>query len=155
VAISDLDDAAQSFQRHALEKVADQGYRYHRFYRNKLVWSMPRKTAVNICLDKLYFVARSAFHMSDERKARILCDGHDLGAFAALCFADSKTPFFAGAKLSSMNASRISIWPRSYRSFASSWAMRWKAPEPIDGTADDTSGAVENAVADLSRGTSL
>jgi hypothetical protein len=27
-----------------------------------------------------------------------------------------------------MKASRISIWPRSYRSSTSSWAMRWKIP---------------------------
>jgi hypothetical protein len=71
---------------------------------------------------------RSAFHMSGDRKTRSVCDGQDLGAFAALCLADSKTPFFASAKQPSMNASRISIWPRSCRSSASSWAMRWKIP---------------------------
>jgi hypothetical protein len=73
-------------------------------------------------------MGRSAFHMSGDRKTRSVCDGQDLGAFAALCLADSKTPFFASAKQPSMNASRISIWPRSCRSSASSWAMRWKIP---------------------------
>ena len=98
------------------------------FIANKFVRSIVRKTAINCCLNKLYFMGRSAFHMSGDRKTTSVCDGQDLGAFAALCLADSKTPFFAGAKLPSMNASRISIWPRSYRSSTSSWAMRWKIP---------------------------
>jgi hypothetical protein len=38
----------------------------------------------------------------------------------------ARPPFFAGAKQPSMNASRISIWPRSYSSSTSSFAMRWK-----------------------------
>jgi hypothetical protein len=73
-------------------------------------------------------VRRSAFHVSGDRKTRSVCDGHDLGAFAALCLADSKTPFFAGAKLPSMNASRISIFPRLCRSSANSWTIRRKTP---------------------------
>jgi hypothetical protein len=73
-------------------------------------------------------MGRSAFNVSGDRKTSSVCDGHDLGAFAALCLADSKTPFFAGTKVPSMNASRISIPPRSYRSCASSWAMRRKTP---------------------------
>ncbi len=98
------------------------------FIANKLVRSIAGKTAVDGCLDKLYFMGRSTFHMSGDRKTKSVCNCQDLGAFAALCLADSKTPFFAGAKVPSMNASRISIWPRSYRSSTSSWAMRWKIP---------------------------
>ena len=98
------------------------------FVTHKLVRRIASKTAINSCLDKLYFMGRSAFHMSGDRKTTSVCDGQDLGAFAALCLADSKTPFFAGAKQPSMKASRISIWPRSYRSSTSSWAMRWKIP---------------------------
>ncbi len=75
-------------------------------------------------------MGRSAFHISGDRKTTSVCDCQDLGAFATLCLANSKTPFFAGAKLPSMNASRISIRPRSYRSSTSSWAMRWKIPWP-------------------------
>jgi hypothetical protein len=73
-------------------------------------------------------VGRSAFNVSGDRKTRYVCDRHDLGAFAALCLANSKTPFFAGTKLPSMNASRISMPPRSYRSSTSSMAMRLKTP---------------------------
>ena len=98
------------------------------FIANKLVRSISGKTTVDSCLNKLYFMGRSAFHVSGDRKTTSVCDCQDLGAFAALCLADSKTPFFAGAKQPSMNASRISIWPRSYRSSTSSWAMRWNIP---------------------------
>jgi hypothetical protein len=65
-------------------------------------------------------MGRSAFNVSGDRKTSSVCDGHDLGAFAALCLAGTKVP--------SMNSSRISIPPRSYRSCASSWAMRRKTP---------------------------
>ena len=98
------------------------------FIANKPIRRIPSKTTVDRCLNKPYFMGRSAFHVSGDRKTRSVCDGQDLGAFAALCLANSKTPFFAGAKQPSMNASRISIWPRSYRSSTSSWAMRWKIP---------------------------
>jgi hypothetical protein len=73
-------------------------------------------------------VGRSAFNVSGDRKTRYVRDRHDLGTLAALCLADSKTPFFAGTKLPSMNASRISMSPRSYRSSTSSFAMRRKTP---------------------------
>jgi hypothetical protein len=67
------------------------------FIANKLVRSIPSKTAVYSCLDKLYFMGRSAFHMSGDRKTTSVCDGHDLGAFAALCLADSR-PLFLPAR---------------------------------------------------------
>jgi hypothetical protein len=73
-------------------------------------------------------MGRSAFNVSGERKTSSVCDCHDLGALAALCLADSKTPFFAGTNVPSIKASRISIPPRSYRSCASSWAMSRKVP---------------------------
>jgi hypothetical protein len=76
---------------------------------NKLVRRIPGKTTGDSCPNKLYFMGRSAFKMSGDRKARSVCDDQDLGAFAALCFADSKIAFFAGGKQPSMKASRISI----------------------------------------------
>ena len=75
------------------------------FIANKLIRRIAGKTAVDGCLNKLYFMGRSAFHMSGDRKARSVCDCQDLGALAALCLANSKTPFFAGAKQPSMKAS--------------------------------------------------
>ena len=87
-----------------------------------------RKAAVDSLLNQLYFMGRSAFNVSGDRKTSSVRDCHDLGALATLCLADSKTPFFAGTKVPSIKASRISIPPRSYRSCASSWAMSWKTP---------------------------
>jgi len=98
------------------------------FIADKFVRCIPGKATVDCFLNELHLMGRSAFHVSGDRKTTSVCDCHDLGAFAALCLADSKTPFFAGAKQPSMKASRISIWPRSYRSSTSSWAMRWKMP---------------------------
>ncbi len=95
---------------------------------NQLVGCILGKTGVYGILNKLYLVGRSAFHVSGDRKTSSVCDCHDLGAFATLCLADSKTPFFAGAKLPSINASRISILPRSLRSSTSSMAMRRNTP---------------------------
>ena len=98
------------------------------FVADKLIRCIFCKAAVNGIFNKLHLVRRSAFNVSGDRKTRSVCDCHDLGAFATLCLADSKTPFFAGTKDPSIKASRISIPPRSYRSCASSWAMSRKVP---------------------------
>ena len=92
------------------------------------IWGIFGKATVDSRLNQLYFMGRSAFNVSGDRKTSSVCDCHDLGALAAFCLADSKTPFFAGTKVPSIKASRISIPPRSYRSCASSWAMSWKTP---------------------------
>jgi hypothetical protein len=73
---------------------------------NQLIRGILGKTAVYRIFDKPYLVGRSAFNVSG----------------------DSKTPFFAGAKLPSMNASVIAIFPRSFTSSTSSGAMRLKTP---------------------------
>jgi len=99
-----------------------------RLVANNFIRCILGKTAINGLLNKLHLMGRSTFHTSGDRKTRSVCDCHDLGAFATFCLADSKTPFFASAKLPSMNASRISILPRSYMSSASSWRIFWKTP---------------------------
>ena len=98
------------------------------FITNNLIRSIFGKTTIYRIFNQFHFMGRSAFNVSGDRNTSSVCDCHDLGAFATFCLADSKTPFFAGAKDPSMNASRISIWPRSYRSSASSWAIRLKTP---------------------------
>ena len=98
------------------------------FVANKFIRSILGKATVYGCFNQFHFVGRSAFNVSSDRNTRSVCDCHDLGAFAALCLADSKTPFFAGTKLPSIKASRISMPPLSYRSCASSWAMSLKVP---------------------------
>ena len=96
---------------------------------NNAIRSILCKVTVDGRLHQLYLMGRSALNVSGDRNTRSVCDGHDLGAFAALCLADSKTPFFAGTKVPSMKASRISIRPRSDRSSASSWTMRLNTPD--------------------------
>jgi hypothetical protein len=96
---------------------------------NNAVRSIMPKAAVNGRLNQLYLMGRSAFNVSGERNTSSLCDGHDLGALGTLCLADSKTSFFAGTKVPSLKALRISIPPRSDRSFANSWAMSRKTPD--------------------------
>ena len=87
-----------------------------------------QKTIVDRLLNQLYCMGRGACDMSGDRKTRSVCNCHDLSAFPAFRIADKTTPFFAGLKLPSMNVSRISIFPRSCRSSASSFRMRRKAP---------------------------
>lgn len=71
-----------------------------------------------------HFMRRSAGHVHDERKAAGVCPCHDLAAFAPLGFPNPSAPFWAGANVPSMNASRISIPPRSRRSSARAIRMR-------------------------------
>lgn len=99
-----------------------------RFVANQFIRCILGKATVYRRINQFHFVGRSAFNVSGDRKTRSVCNCHDLGTLAALCFANSKAPFFAGAKDPSMNASRISISPRSYRSSASSWTTRLKTP---------------------------
>jgi len=60
---------------------------------NNAVRSVMRKAAVNGRLNQLYLMGRSAFNVSGDWNTSSVCDVHDLGAFATLCLADSKTPF--------------------------------------------------------------
>ncbi len=74
---------------------------------NKTIRCIICEPAVDRRFNQFYFVGRSAFNVSGDRKTSSVCDGHDLGTFAALCLADSKTPFFAGTKVPSIKASRM------------------------------------------------
>src|ERR1700722_17568790 len=60
-----------------------------------------------------------AFDANEHWKTLAICHGHDLGSFAAFGFTNLQAPFFAGAKLASMKASRTSIAPLSFKSKAS------------------------------------
>jgi hypothetical protein len=95
---------------------------------NDPVRSVLGESVVYCRFNQNYLMGRSAFHVSGDRNTRSVCNCHDLGALAALCLADSKTPFFAGTKVPSMNASLMSIPPRSYRSCASSMTRCRKTP---------------------------
>ena len=69
-------------------------------------------------------VGRSTGHVRGARKTLGIRDRHELAPLAALGFADSRAPFFAGAKLPSMQRSSSLIPPRSY----SSWANASNTP---------------------------
>jgi hypothetical protein len=98
------------------------------FIADKPIGCILRKTTVYSRFNKFYLMGRSAFNVSGDRKTCSVCNCHDLGAFAALCLADSKPPFFASPKVPSIKASLVSIPPHSYRSCTSSWEMSRKVP---------------------------
>jgi hypothetical protein len=85
------------FNATLLEKLLIKAIAIIGFIANNLIRSIPGETTVDSCLDKFYFMERSAFHMSGDRKTISVYDGQDLGSFAALCLADSKT-FFLPAR---------------------------------------------------------
>ena len=91
-------------------------------------WKLIGKAPVQSRLDKRHFMRRRACHVKGERKTSSVCHCHDLGALAALCFTNGTTPFFAGANVPSMNASRRSSLPRSRKSSASASRMASKTP---------------------------
>ena len=69
--------------------------------------------------DEFCFMRRSAGHVHGERKTMAVCNCHDFAAFATLCRANSRAPFFAPLKLASMKDSLRSSFPRSRKSSAS------------------------------------
>ena len=78
--------------------------------------------------DEFCFMRRSAGHVHGERKTMTVCDCHDFAAFAALCRANSRAPFFAPLKLASMNDSLRSSFPRSRKSSASFCSKHVSSP---------------------------
>src|SRR3974390_1473007 len=78
--------------------------------------------------DEFCFMRRSAGHVHGERKTIAVCDCHDFAAFAALCRADTRAPFFAPLKLASMKDSLRSSFPRSRKSSASFCSKRVSSP---------------------------
>ncbi|WP_185702386.1 MULTISPECIES: hypothetical protein [unclassified Desulfovibrio] len=61
---------------------------------------------------------RRACHVKGERKTGSVCHCHDPGALAAPGFTNGTAPFFAGANVPSMKASRKSGLPRFRKSSA-------------------------------------
>jgi hypothetical protein len=89
--------------------------------------------------DELGLMRRSASNPHGDRKTMALRNCHDLGPFAAACWTNRTAPFFAPAKVASINVSARSSWPRASRSSASTrnastsvpshthcWNRRWQ-----------------------------
>ena len=75
-----------------------------------------------------HFMRRRACHVKGERKTGSVCHCHDLGALAALGFTNGTAPFFAGANVPSIKASRKSSLPRSRKSSARASKTASNAP---------------------------
>ena len=86
------------------------------------------KTPIQGRFNQRHLMRRRACHVYGERKTSSVCNCHDLGALAALCFTNGTTPFFAGANVPSIKASRKSSPPRSFRSSANTISTASKAP---------------------------
>ena len=86
------------------------------------------KSAIQSIFNQRYFMRRRACHVKGERKTSSVCHCHDLGALAALGFTNGTAPFFAGANVPSIKASRRSSLPRSRKSPAKASSSVSKAP---------------------------
>ena len=86
------------------------------------------KASVQGRFGQRHLMRRRACHVYGERNTSSVCHCHDLGALAALCFTNGTTPFFAGANVPSIKASRKSSFPRSFKSSASTISKASKAP---------------------------
>ena len=84
----------------------------------------PEEALLERRFNEFCFMRRSAGHVHGERKIMAVCDCHDFAAFAALCRADTRAPFFAPLKLASMKDSLRLSFPRSRKSSASFCSKR-------------------------------
>ena len=80
---------------------------------NKAIGCVLEKAIVDRLFDERDFVRRSTGNPCGDRKTMAVCDCHDLGPLAALGLPDGGPPFLAPAKVPSMNASLMSMPPRS------------------------------------------
>ena len=92
-------------------------------------WFGSRETLLDGDFDEFRFMRRSAGDAAGDRKTMAVCDRHDFTAFSSASRADSRAPFFAELKLTSMKVSDRSILPRSRKSSASFCSTRVSNPE--------------------------
>lgn len=123
------------------------------FILNELVRCMLGKTAVDGCFNQRHFMGRSSFHVRGDRRTNSVRECHDLGALATHCLVDSKTFIFAGTKVPSMKASRISNGSR-YTGLVQALGRSWQRllGALIVGTAYGTSGTADILEANPSKG---
>ena len=92
---------------------------------------MLKKTRIQCIIDQRYFMRLSTGCVNGERNTKSVCEAHDFGAFALFGFAHTSAPFFAGAKVPSINPSLRSIPPRSCKSLANAVRIFSKTPDSI------------------------
>ena len=88
-----------------------------------------KETGIKGIINKPYFMRAGTCCANGDRKTESVCKAHNLGSFALFGFAHTITPFFAGAKVPSINPSRMSIPPRSFKSCASAVSILTKTPD--------------------------
>jgi hypothetical protein len=125
--------AHRSVRRHELHTIVlldalVQGIAVVSAVTNHSLGSFPEESLLERSFNEFCFMRRSAGHVHGERKTMAVCDGHDFAAFAALCRADTRAPFFAPLKLASMKDSLRSSFPRSRKSSASFCSKRISSP---------------------------
>ena len=86
------------------------------------------KAGIQGLFDELGFVRRGRGDGNGDRKTSAVCQGHDLGALAALRLADVAPLFLALANEPSMNVSLRSRPPRAWRSRANACSTRLSVP---------------------------
>jgi len=80
---------------------------------NQALGSGREEPVVDRLLHEGDLMGRCACDPNGDRKARAVCNGHDLGALPPLRLPDTRAPFFAPAKVASMKHSVRSMPPRS------------------------------------------
>ncbi len=88
-----------------------------------------QKTRLQRTIHQRYFVRLSTGGVNGERKTASVCKAHNFGAFAFFGFAHTIAPFFAGAKVPSINPSLRSMPPRSRKSSAKAVRILAKTPD--------------------------
>jgi hypothetical protein len=91
-------------------------------------WKGIEEAVSEEAFDEPAFVRRFAFHTDGERKTVIIGENEDFRPLAAFGRPDCETPFFAPAKVASMNASSRSSLPRACNSSASICKTRSSLP---------------------------
>ena len=76
---------------------------------NKAIGCVFEKAGVDRLFDQRDLMRRSTCNPDGDRKTPSVCDRHDLRALPALGLSDGSAPFFAPAKVPSMNASLRSM----------------------------------------------
>ncbi len=99
-----------------------------RLIANQLLRQLFQHAGIQRVVHQRYFMRASAACVHGERNTFSVDKAHDFSAFPAFGLADTNAPFFAGAKVPSMNPSLRSIPPRSRRSWARAMRTFSKTP---------------------------
>lgn len=98
---------------------------------NEALGSLGDEALVEALLHQFRLVGRGAGHRGAQGQAIGITEDHDLGALALLGFADARAPFFAAAKVPSMNPSWNLSFPASRAWAPSASSTRRRVPSRL------------------------